>query len=158
MSTKIPGKFKEQDTGQLSLLVSGKNVLMLGCYCGRALVIVAKYAWATWVLTDFHGREGAEGVVGELMANADRYFPEDAEVNLIRDHSPGVWVYPDGARELPEDGVEVVYRDADRRDETRELDDVLAFQHLKQGGVYAWHDADGNLKWLEVKAAPQEVK
>lgn len=156
--SKIPGKLKEADTGQLSAIVNGKNVLMLGCYCGRALVTVAKYSWATWVLSDFHGREGTEGVVGELRANADRYLPPDAEVNLIHDHSPGVWVYPDGSRELPTDGVEVVYRDADRRDETRELDDALAIQHLKSGGVYAWHDANGDLKWLKIEPAPAEVR
>lgn len=147
--SKIPGKFKEADTGQLASLVSGRNVLMLGCYCGRALVLVAKYAWATWVVDDY---SQLEGVSWELMANADRYFPADAEVNLIHDLSPGVWIHPEGSRQLPETGVEVVYRDADRREESRELDDLVAKQFLEQrGGVYAWHDDNGDLKWLNVE-------
>ena len=154
MSTKIPGRLMDDDCGRLSAIVSGKNVLMLGCHCGRALVIVAKYAWATWVVDDLLC---SEGVAGELQANADRYLPADAEVNLIHDRD-GLWVFPEGARDLPADGVEVVYRDADRREESRQADDMVAQTFLQQrGGTYAWHDDEHNLRWLEVKATPLEV-
>lgn len=155
--SKIPGRLKEGDVASLAALANGKNVLQIGCYCGRSLVEVARVAWATWVLHDFHRQEGVEGVTQELKANTERLLDPDADVNLIHDVSPGVWVFPDGSRELPADGVDLVYRDANRREETRELDDILAVQFLKQGGVYAWHDANGDLKWLKVEPTPTEV-
>lgn len=158
---KIPGKLKEPDLPQLIELVKGKSVLMLGCYCGRALVTVAEHAWATWVLEDFRGYPGSlEGVAEELKANVERHSPSsDAEVNLLLG-TPAGWSVPVGGRDVQPGMVDVVYRDADRREELREVDDNLACAFLqKHGGVYAWHDAgdDHKLKWLSLDAVPVEV-
>lgn len=155
--SSIPGSLRTEDAGKLSELVNGKNVLQFGCYCGRALVVLARSAWATWVLEDFLRPEGRDGAVGELRANADRYFPEDAEVNLIYSPTPDTWVFPDGSRDLPEGGVDVVYRDADRWEDMREQDDLLAHELLARGGVYVWHDEERKLRWLQIEPTPAEV-
>ena len=153
----IPGGLKAEDVELLTKLANGKNVLQLGCHCGKASVILARCAWATWIVEDFFRPDGLGSIPEELKANADRYFPEDSEVNLIYSPQVGVWVYPEESRELPEEGVDVVYRDADRREELREQDDLLAHGLLPRGGVYAWHDQEKNLRWLQIEPVSVET-
>lgn len=154
---KIPGKLKEADLSQLVELVKGRNVLQIGCYCGRATLALAKHAWATWVLEDFKYPGGVGGIVEELKANVERDAPPDSEINLLYGTSEG-WAVPLGAKSLPPNVVEVVYRDANRVGLSDEADNQLALDILRRrGGVYAWHNDNHDLKWLRVDPVPVEV-
>lgn len=153
----IPGKLLSEDVGQLLELVDGKKVLMLGCYCGRALVEVALRAERTWVLEDFRYPGGSEAVMRELGSNVDRNVPEERPVHLLRGDAEG-WAVPFGSEDLPQDGVDVIYRDANRRPQIEDLDQRLAMGLLRRrGGLYLWHDEEYRLKWLEVQPVPVEV-
>lgn len=152
----IPGKLKAEDVAQLVTLVRGKGVLQLGCYCGKGLVEISKYANKIWVLDDFRYPGSVDGVAGELMANVDRDVPEDAEVNLLYGTIRG-WGVPEGSTDLCNEEIGVIYRDADRTTNEEE-DGAFAMEVLKgRGGVYLWHAPEGSLKWLTVKPVPVEV-
>ena len=154
---RIPGDLKPDSVDQLVKLALGKRVLQLGCYCGRGLVVVADCAAEVWVLDDFRYLTGISGVVEELKANVDRCVAEDKTINLLYGNAEG-WAVPFGSRDLNGTGVEVVYRDANRSEEDRKHDDQLAYNVLrKQGGIYVWHDADHDLKWLQVEPVSVEV-
>lgn len=154
---KIPGKLREEDLPQLVDLVRGKGVLMLGCYCGRALTVVARHARRVWVLDDFRYFWDTGGIVEELKANVDRCVPEEARIDLLYG-TVGSWGVPSGADDLDPSEVEVVYRDADRRGSADGDDGAFALGVLRgRGGVYAWHGDDGGLKWLRVDPVPVEV-
>lgn len=155
--SKIPGKLKTEDLPQLIELVTGKSVLQLGCYCGRGTVVLARHARRTWVLDDFKHPEGLGGITEELKSNVERYFPADAAVNLLHGNGES-WTVPADAPDLQPYEIGVVYRDADRREEERARDEMLAFSLLRVfGGVYAWHDDNHDLKWLVVRPVPVEV-
>lgn len=148
---RIPGKLKAEDFERLIELVRGKTVLALGCYCGRGLLTVAEHAEKVWVLEDFKRLASVDGVVRELMVNIDRYAPEERVMNLLYGNSDR-WTVPVGSEQLPEGGVDVVYRDADRSEAEWERDEQLAYVLLRnRGGVYAWHDEDHALCWLQMK-------
>lgn len=155
----IPGKLKAEDVPKLVELVKGKNVLQLGCYCGRGLLSVAKVAWVTWVLEDFRSYAGSvSGVADELCANVDKDVPLDVEINLLYGYPSGGWAVPDGSRDVAPGLVNVVYRDADRQEQLRDADDALALKFLRRyGGTYAWHDEGGSLRWLQVQPVPVEA-
>ena len=147
----IPGKLRTDDFDQLIELTRGKTVLVLGCYCGRGLLTVAEHAEKVWVLEDFKRLASVDGVVRELMVNIDRHAPEERAMNLLYGNS-NHWTVPVGSEQLPEDGIDVVYRDADRSEAEWERDEQLAYALLRGcGGVYAWHDADHTLQWLQMK-------
>jgi len=143
--TKIPGKLKEEDLDQLIELVKDKAVLMLGCYCGRALVEVAKHARRVWVLDNFKYPGGVEGVVEELKANVDRHVPEDKRIDLLYG-TPDSWGVPPGSEDLRKEEVEVVYQDADRDSPLSDAKFVWEILHRNRG-IYAWHTSQGNLLW-----------
>lgn len=152
---KIPGKLRAEDLPQLAELVEDKNVLQLGCYCGRGLVALSRHAKKVWVLEDFRYPDGVEGIVAELKCNVDRYAPEDSIINLLRGDAES-WAVPEGSEQLG--AVDVVYRDANRGRLSEELDQRLALGLLKRyGGVYAWHNEDRELKWLQVQPVPVEA-
>lgn len=152
----IPGRLKAEDAPELAALVAGKGVLQLGCYCGKALVEVAKHASVLWVLDDFRYPGGIAGVGEELMTNVDREVPEHVDVNLLYGTVRG-WRVPEGSADLRCEEVEVVYRDADRQGDEQE-DGAFALHVLKgRGGLYVWHAPDGRLKWLTVQPVPVEV-
>ena len=147
----IPGKLRAEDFKQLGRLVKNRVVFVLGCYCGRGLLTVAEHAERVWVLEDFKRLASVDGVVRELMANIDRHAPEEKVINLLYGNSSH-WTVPVGSEQLPEDGVDVVYRDADRSESEWECDEQLAYALLRnRGGVYAWHDGEYKLQWLQIK-------
>ena len=153
----IPGKLKAEDLNQFLELVRDRTVLQIGCYCGRATVALARHARRTWVLENFNYAEGAEGIVEELKASIERYAPEDSEINLLYGTAEG-WAVPVSGKELPQHDIEVVYRDANRVGIDDTADTRLALELLRRrGGVYAWHDPDYNLRWLQVQPLPVEV-
>lgn len=153
----IPGKLRTEDLPQLVELICGKTVLQLGCWCGRGLVALAPQAAKVWVLESFRYPDGLECVLEELKTNVDRYVPEDRPVNLLRGDAEG-WTVPPGSEDLPAEGVEVIYRDADRNVLEHPTDEALAFALLSRcGGVYAWHDEEHRLRWLKVEPVPVEV-
>lgn len=158
MSTKIPGRLQVEDLARLLDLVEGKAVLMLGCYCGRGLVTVARHARRVWVLEDFQSYpDGVEGVVAELKANVDRNVPEEKRIDLLYGTAAG-WAVPFGSEQLRKEEVQVVYRDANRPSSHEESDQAFAAGLLReQGGIFAWHSEDGALRWLEVQPVPVEV-
>ena len=154
---KIPGKLKAEDIPQLIELVDGKCVLCLGCYCGRGLITLARHARKVWVLDDFKYPGGIEGVVAELKSNIDRHVPDDKEVNLLHG-TPASWGVPPGSEDLCLEEVEVVYRDANRSGTEEEQDMAFALVVLKgRGGVFAWHNTDHDLKWLQINPVPVET-
>jgi len=153
----IPGKLKAEDLGQLLELVTDKNVLQLGCHCGRGLVAIARHAKEVWVLEDFTYTFGLDGIGQELMANVERYAPPEKEIHLLQG-TPLAWVVYDESHDLRRDLIDVVYRDADRKEDTRNLDERLAYGVLRRyGGIYAWHDKERDLKWLRVEPVNVEV-
>ena len=154
---RIPGSLKAEDSKQLVDLVEGKNVLQLGCYCGRATVVLSRHAAKVWVLEDFFHPEGIVGVTDELKANIDRYAPEESAIYLLHGTADN-WTVPEGSEDLQPGTVDVVYRDANRSESTREADDNLALLFLQRtGGVYAWHNDKHELKWLQIQPVPVEV-
>lgn len=157
MVGKIPGRLKAEDADQLAELVQGKSVLMLGCYCGRGLITVANAAKQTWVLDDFLYPGGVEGVVEELKANVERLADEGSAIHLLHGTVNG-WNVPEVSEDLRVGEIELVYRDANRREAERERDERFALALLHdRGGVYAWHDAEGRLRWLQIDPVPVEV-
>ena len=154
---RIPGSLKAEDSKQLVDLVEGKNVLQLGCYCGRATVVLSRHAAKVWVLEDFPLLEGIIGVTEELKSNIGRYAPPESEIYLLQG-TAGNWFVPEGSEDLQPGTVEVVYRDANRSEDSREADDNLALHLLQRtGGVYAWHNDKHELKWLQIQPVPVEV-
>lgn len=154
---RIPGSLKDEDLGEFICLIGKKNVLQLGCYCGRATVVLSRHATKVWVLEDFFHPEGIVGVTDELKANIDRYAPEESAIYLLHGTADN-WTVPEGSEDLKPGMVNVVYRDANRSERTREADDNLALRLLQRtGGVYAWHNADHDLKWLQIQPVPVEV-
>ena len=154
--TAIPGKLKIEDLNQLIDLVQGRCVLQLGCYCGRGTLVLARHARKTWVLEDFNHPHGLEEIVEELKVNVERHAPEDSIINLLYGTAEG-WSVPEGGEDLSAEEVEVVYRDADRQQRREEQDQGLAMCLLKNGGIYAWHDANHDLRWLIVQPVPVEA-
>ena len=116
------------------------------------------------MLDDFKYQDGIEGVVEELKSNVNRCAPEDAKIHLLYG-TPESWAVPFGSEDLQSDEIGVVYRDADRcagtssrSDSDKEQDQRLAYDVLRRrGGVYAWHDGNYDLKWLQVQPVPVEV-
>ena len=155
-STMIPGKLKVEDLDQLGKLVESKCVLMLGCYCGRGLLALARHVRKVWVLDDFKYPGGIEGIVEELKSNVNRSAPEDAEINLLYGSTES-WAVPFGSEDLRTEEVDMVYRDANRPEGYRDVDECMAMVLLRKGGIYAWHDKEHNLKWLQVQPVPVEV-
>ena len=154
---RIPGSLKAEDSKQLVDLVEGKNVLQLGCYCGRATVVLSRHAVKVWVLEDFFHSEGIVGVTEELKSNIDRYAPPESEIYLLQG-TADAWSVPEGSEDLQPGMVDVVYRDANRSEKTRGADDNLALHLLQRtGGVYAWHNDKHELKWLQIQPVPVEV-
>ena len=153
---KIPGKLKIEDTPQLIELVEDKCVLCLGCYCGRGLITLAKHARKVWVLEDFKYLSGIEGVVEELKSNVNRLVTEDTEINLLYGTAES-WAVPFGSEDLQTEEVDMVYRDANRPEGYRDVDECMTMVILRKGGVYAWHDEEYNLRWLQVQPVPVEV-
>lgn len=152
---KVPGRLKAEDMKQLAEIADGQRVLQLGAYCGRGLIVVADVAAKVWVLDDFIYPGGIEGVVEELKANVEHLADPDSSINLLYGGVES-WGTPTGSDPLGD--VDVVYRDADRPGQARELDDSFALSVLhKKGGIYAWHDKDDVLRWLKVEPVPVEV-
>ena len=157
ISKSIPGRLNLEDIDQLIELVSGRAVFQLGCYCGRGLVILAQHARRVWVLDDFkYPNQSTGGISEELKSNVDRLAPPESKINLLYGTADG-WVVPEGSEDLDQGDIRVVYRDANRPESYREADEKLVVSLLRHGGVYAWHDEDGDLKWLKVEPVPVEV-
>lgn len=157
MAIKIPGKLRADDLGELIELVKGKSVLQLGCYCGRALLTVARHARRVWVLDDFRYPDGIEGIVEELKSNVDRYASDESRIDLLYGTADG-WTIPPGSEDVQHGEVDVIYRDADRPPGSEDRDQNLALGFFRgRSGVYAWHGQDGRLCWLELEPVPVEV-
>ena len=154
---RIPGNLRTEDQAQLAELVLGRNVLQLGCYCGRGLLAIAQHALKVWVLEDFLYPGGMDAVIRELMDNVYRNVPEEKSINLLRGDARG-WIVPVGSEDIPLGEIGLVYRDANRAPKHEESDGALAYEIMRRrGGVYAWHDEEHQLKWLKIEPVPVEV-
>ncbi len=131
-----PGRCTPDDLVRLAQLTKGKDVLMIGAYCGRAAAAIGLVCKSLLVIEDFQSYQGDwTACAHEFMRVCEAY---DERISLLM-HSL------EDADEEHFGTYDVVYIDADY---PGDIDEALtvALDRLKMGGILLHHGSDGGIQ------------
>ncbi len=146
-AAKIRGWLFQGEPEELERLASGKTVLEVGAYCGKATVVMANVAKHVFTIDDFRGAPGSDhnpdsgGVCGDRGTTLQQTFFDNLERFGVRQKvTPIVAPLETALPTMRLNGVDMVFYDADHSYVSTYHGGRFLFQNMSPTATIAFHD------------------